>query len=171
MATLQQLLRSTGALRTNVNPTADFGVSKLLPIPPSGALVVQGRFTALTDRKHMKFYEPTIIFLGIEYTNKKDGQHPKSVEVTPGAVLFYNQPSLTRSDCMVVCQCMDYKFTWGYYNRQEGSDIMKYDYSYTRKTPPPPEGYPYRNPTESPGLCKHLIRLGKYLKDKGFVTG
>lgn len=47
---------------------------------------------------------------------------------------------------------------WQYYNKKNKSLTGPHK-TYIRKTPPPPEGRPYKNPNHIPGLCKHQLRL------------
>jgi hypothetical protein len=41
---------------------------------------------------------------------------------------------------------------------------------YQRLTPAPPEGYPYRNPKDKMGYCKHIATLLSYLESQGYLV-
>ena len=65
-------------------------------------------------------------------------------------------------DCIVDCDCPDYRYRWAYANTQQGaSRIGRRSWNQCKNAPPNKT-----NPGQEPGLCKHLISLGKYLKTK-----
>lgn len=61
---------------------------------------------------------------------------------------------------IVSCGCDDFCFTWEYANNKKGASRIEY----CNGEPPGT-----RNPGNVPGLCKHLVRLARHLKEKGVV--
>lgn len=77
-----------------------------------------------------------------------------------------DKASSARDRCLANCQCSDYYYRWWFGNKKhkahDGANYKKY----VRKTPPPPQGLPHKNPNNVPGICKHLVFLAKYLRKK-----
>lgn len=169
MLTLKELFAGTAELRDKVNPTSSFGVTKVVPSPNLGnILAVQYRFNPLTD-KSRSYYDSTIVFHGLEFTQTKDDEHPVGIEVFPGQVVYMAKPSFENTDVSVLCLCADYYYTWWYYTMRKRSHAGVALPAYTRKTAPPPVGMPFRNSSRSPGICKHLLRMTRDLRQKGFL--
>lgn len=79
-------------------------------------------------------------------------------------------------DCEVKvwCSCSDYYWTMQYYNCE--NDVDKYGKYPDRYIPKSKAGYeafkqntPLRNPSRSPGMCKHLMLLMATLMSKGII--
>lgn len=78
------------------------------------------------------------------------------------------------SEVQVWCSCSDYYWTFQYYNCDNDVDIYKrYPERYIPKSKAGYEAFkknqPLRNPSKSPGMCKHLMLLLATLMDKGVV--
>jgi hypothetical protein len=78
------------------------------------------------------------------------------------------------SEVQVWCSCSDYYWTFQYYNCE--NEVDKYGKYPDRYIPKTKAGYdafkqnaPLRNPTRSPGMCKHLMLLMATLMEKGIV--
>ncbi len=70
------------------------------------------------------------------------------------------QESASDIDCMVDCECFDYRYRYAYANaKQDASTIGPNSLNRCINSPPIK-----MNPGENPGLCKHLLALGEYLK-------
>lgn len=65
------------------------------------------------------------------------------------------------------CGCLEFYFTWSYYNKVNnvlfGGPVRKY----VRKT----TTYPERNPRHLPGFCKHLMRILVAMKKNRVARG
>ena len=71
-----------------------------------------------------------------------------------------NKENAGEIDCMVDCSCPDYRYRWAYANaKQDASKVGAGSWSGCINSPPK-----VMNPGEYPGMCKHLIALGEYLK-------
>lgn len=98
----------------------------------------------------------------IEYPNVKRGNYPTELKVSNNKIKI---KKLTRRDPVKVrCSCSDYRFTWAFSNKMEGSFTgEKFPVYVPTGTRPP------RNPDNLPGLCKHLIGAFRVLKDIGYL--
>lgn len=63
-------------------------------------------------------------------------------------------------DCMVDCSCPDFRYRWAYADTKQDASVIGND-SLNKCINSPPR---QTNPEQSPGMCKHLIALGEYLK-------
>jgi hypothetical protein len=68
-----------------------------------------------------------------------------------------------KSPVKVRCSCHDHYFTWGIWNFNNDAKPRPYK----RLTPAPPVGYPYRNPKQLPGICKHIRNAVTRLQNMG----
>lgn len=78
------------------------------------------------------------------------------------------------SEIQVWCSCSDYYWTMQFYNCEHGADVyQKYPSRYIPKTKAGFEAFkqnkPLRNPSRSPGMCKHLMLLLATLMEKGVI--
>lgn len=82
-----------------------------------------------------------------------------------GKKIYHSIPSL-ENRVKLKCQCTDFRFKWEYplALSKNGSLIGSYR-KYKRKTPPPPVGYPYANPDNIVGVCKHLYNFLRHLQN------
>ena len=95
------------------------------------------------------------------------------------SIFFYNVPTLSPADApdlsvnpvRVSCSCKAYYFYFSYYNKMGGAHARRPLKGYTRKTPPPPDGLPYKNPDHLPGACKHIIAFAQFLSDSDYSIG
>lgn len=79
-------------------------------------------------------------------------------------------PNIGGTDCLVRCACEAYYFWFIYANSLVGGQIAGNRFvPYVRKTPPPPQGRPYANPRNLPGVCKHLIFLMNVLRARELI--
>lgn len=80
-----------------------------------------------------------------------------------GYIQFYpprgrNVP-LQNLECSVDCTCKDYRYRWAWANKQRGSGKVGPD-TYNKSLNRSPR---ITNPTNQPGLCKHIGALKKYI--------
>jgi hypothetical protein len=185
MLTLAKLIQSTAAIRSKINDTNSFDITKLYPIPFKGNLLVcEARFNALTDKKR-SYYDTTVVFHGLNFQNVKDAEHPQGFQIFKGYNVFCNKPSLRSTEVTVSCLCADFYYMWWYFNKRAGSLDGQNFPSYHRKDGQKPgsPGVAHKtksgnighsrgavNPQEEPGLCKHLLALVEYMASEGFIA-
>lgn len=109
-----------------------------------------------------------MLFRGIDILKEKDQKHPMPVKV--GDETRYAE--LIKKDGIMDCRCScnDFIFTWAWTLKQHGNLSPQQLKKYVRKTPPPPEGRPKRNPDDIPGVCKHLLAGLKAMSNEGMIT-
>lgn len=73
----------------------------------------------------------------------------------------YNRGSSV--DVQVGCGCKDFRWRFAYYNSADGSFTGTPPEPYVSQTNRPPV-----NPSKTPGVCKHLIKLKKELERESF---
>lgn len=96
-------------------------------------------------------YKPIILFKKVEYANE-------GVEIKVDGKKYHFKQLSENTDVLVRCQCADFKWRFHYYNYLDDSLYG-------------PNRRPYQslgmrgpvNPTESEGLCKHLIKFFEIL--------
>ena len=67
-------------------------------------------------------------------------------------------------DCMVDCDCPDYRYRWAYNNAKNDAGALGTDaWNKNNGQPPRPRELGGVG-DQGPGMCKHLIALGEYLK-------
>lgn len=92
-------------------------------------------------------YELNILFQGVQFTQPND---PESV--TLGDLVIKQLSSDLQ--IKVSCSCEDFKWTFAWYNSNDGSLMGNPPSPYQSTSERPP-----RNPSQTSGMCKHLIRL------------
>ena len=65
-----------------------------------------------------------------------------------------------KGQVIVSCSCPDFCFTWEYALNKKGAARIEYCNGEAPGT---------RNPSEKPGLCKHLVALGEMMQTKGLI--
>lgn len=140
-----------------------------VPFIRNKQLVFRFQVKALTAG--VQQYAQVLNFYKCDFSTEQDASHPVYLNVGGAAgTVYLSQLSASRNPVMVRCSCLDYSFTWGWYNQAHKALAGPNTYRYTRKTPPPPEGYPYRNPPKVPGWCKHLEQCVQFLEKQGIVA-
>lgn len=98
--------------------------------------------------------------LWLPFENEKSGL----AESMEAGLVNVGKPSLSRSTVQVRCSCPDFQYTFAPYCAKSGALYGSPPPMYVKKT-----DRPSRNPGGLPGVCKHLIVLGAFLADNGFV--
>lgn len=75
-----------------------------------------------------------------------------------------NRLPSTRDKAKLNCTCDAYYYYFWWWNKKVDAHSGNNYPKYKRKTPPPPEGYPEKNPQKIPGMCKHLAFLVRELR-------
>lgn len=118
-----------------------------------------------------KHYKPIILFKSVAYGEAND---PNLVELVAsnGQHYWLNPLSYENNDVLVRCDCPDLRWRGLHYLRTDHNGPSLYGRDrlpYERKTPPPPDGYPYANPLEMPMMCKHIIKFSKVIRESGIL--
>lgn len=103
-------------------------------------------------------YNIIVAFKSVDYSPVKTRTHTLKYTLNTGELLYLAKPNL-HSHLMSRCSCPDYRFMWMYYNKQPKA-LVGPVIPYTKV---PGSNRPPRNPTETPGLCKHTLTLVRKL--------
>ena len=108
-------------------------------------------------------YDTNLVFLDVEYVEKGT---PQAVNFTASdGQQYYIKPlQQHRTQVQVSCSCLDFYWTFAAWNSADGSLLGPAPEPYAKKTDRAP-----RNPTKTPGLCKHLDAVGEAVKRQGLL--
>jgi len=103
-----------------------------------------------------KEYTPMILFRNVKYHPEKNN---KAFSLrAEGKVYYLESLSASKNDVLVRCNCPDFQWRFQHFNSKEkslyGSDRKPYEAVFRPGT---------ANPEESPGMCKHVMKLMKAL--------
>lgn len=161
MVTLRQLVQGT----QKVNP-------KALERAPDGA---NSPFLVFEVQK-IKSLNSLIVCT----QQKKSGRWPKGSRPTSregvykqvmrfslesGSDVNKGKPKISKDKCSVTCGCDNYYYMWWFGNKKVKANEGKSYPLYKRQTKDRPEV----NPSNIPGLCKHLVYIVQELKRKRLI--
>ena len=159
MATLMQLVK---------------GTQTVLPIAMirymDGRNVVESvRVTSFTGSK-MKVVTSTVRASGITTRATPPDYLPQLAYIVQLA--FYGvepgTPASPISNVGVRCGCKSYYFVFSWPNMGNGCSFGTRFRPYVRKTDPSDPRYPPKNPSNIPGLCKHILLVASTLQNSDF---
>lgn len=152
----------------NRNTVSGFPGTKKRQHSVNNVRITRRKFTQLNDGQLLvkaecdgetQDYQPQILFTGIKFT---DPSHPQSITLTGG--IHLQRISNAQTNVQVSCNCLDFHWTFAWFNSADGSLLGKPPEPYSKHTDRQP-----RNPDKVPGLCKHLIKLSEVLKAEGLI--
>lgn len=118
-----------------------------------------------------KVYKTTIQLHGIQYIDEETynelqeaGEVAQEIKGSDGGTYYIYYDGSENVYVKVSCNCNDFKWRFAYYNSKDGSLLGT--------APPPYIGRTNRgaaNPQETPGVCKHIIRLKKELENDNLI--
>jgi len=128
-------------------------ITQLTWIPYKGmkTLFVKG-----IARNQQREYNTIIVFKGVKYLESGGVQLIDNTKQK----YFLEQLSLDDTEVLTRCNCSDFRFRFGFYNSIDKSLFGKNFSKYESKGIRGPV-----NPSESPGICKHLMSLIKVLRE------
>lgn len=105
------------------------------------------------------------------FSYKSQGDHSTTKMRHQGYVRFFKEnvsstDNVQDLECMVDCSCPDYRYRWAYNNAKADAGITGAN-SLNKNNGTPPRSRSAKPPGVGDlgeGLCKHLIKLGKYLE-------
>lgn len=153
----------TNNIRKRQYITGKVGALDFKYLPQQKQLYIASQARSSDGRR---IYKASIVFEGITNSETVSAEHkmpyyPKENQ----AAIFIQQPTVS-TRFRARCQCQDYYFMFEFWNKREKALIGPHK-QYVRVSPP--SGRPPVNPTESPGCCKHICGLIKYLMLQGIV--
>ncbi len=166
--TFRSLAQSTQSIRPQQNAKGRTEFVSVNPVPRNKQLIFKMTTTAMTPGRGA--YNQTLIFHKIDFNDRLADKYPLKVSTKDGSFVYAGKLSGAETPVSVRCNCEDFYYMWWYHDNQKKALAGPKMKPYVRKTPPPPEGYPYRNPGEVPGVCKHCIGAFEDLIKKRLLT-
>lgn len=112
-------------------------------------------------------YQLNVQFFKVFYSDTKKDDNYLPVQAD-GERAFFRVPTVRNNPVHIKCSCPDFRFRFEKQLYDAGGLVGNWR-RYTRLTPPPPVGYPYANPDNYLGFCKHVWSLLDHLKAKGLI--
>ena len=116
-----------------------------------------------TERK-AQTYKTLIVFKNVQYESSSN-PHNIGLMTKNGDAIYLRPINHLKKDVLVRCACTDFKFRFAPYNKESKALYGRFT-PYIRKT----DTWPSVNPTQAPGVCKHLIKLAHAVKDSGILS-
>jgi hypothetical protein len=133
---------------------------KWLPFLGMKTLFVKG--LAHSDESG-KDYNSMILFKGVNYQENKNKKNLIEIIANDGNQYIFEKIN-QKNEVLVRCDCKDFLYRFNYFNHKDESLYGKVRKKYEAKINPGSS-----NPSEMPGLCKHLIKLAKALDQSGIL--
>lgn len=139
------------------NATGPIQIQKMMIMPYPQDGVIRMRGTAKSDSGNT--YSPTIQFENIEYQEEDTPQNItfKGVDNEDYHII---QIDLRSVNARVRCNCLDFYWRFGTWDHRVKSLLGNPPGPYVRKT----NTHPPANASQTPGVCKHLLKLVDQLK-------
>lgn len=155
------VLKGTDVLRKNQYPIGKISAIDFRYIQSNHQLIIKAQARPSSGEGFP--YQTQIVFSGILWSDKFDQEKFPIRYDSDNGMIFLSQPTV-ESRIQLRCGCPDDRFMWQFSNKKNKSLLgtMK---PYVRKT----TWMPPRNPTETPGMCKHTLGLIKILMNNGLV--
>lgn len=126
-------------------------------------LGVKTLFIKATIKNEGRKNEAIMLFKGVKYALKED-KKTIPIMASTGQKVFIEQISMDKNDVLVRCSCKDFYWRFMHFDKQEsalfGKDRKKYEAMHNPGS---------SNPKELPGICKHLMKMGKILKSSNLL--
>jgi len=110
------------------------------------------------------YYKPMLFFNEIQYEDQNTNQNV-TFKATTGEDVSMQPINLSDNVVRVRCDCLDFYFRFAPWNFSNDDIYGPKPKPYVRKT----NTYPPVNPTRSPGICKHVMKLTHAIRDAGML--
>ncbi len=154
---------SSNRLKPPISPSVR--LDKVIPFAGTNSVLFQLTLKGVTELNSSGFpvnHKVNILFYGLRVERFEVKGFIKVTDNTGD--YWFEVPSANSTNVRYRCTCKDHYFTWGIWNFNQGAIFGNKPRPYKRLTPPPPNGYPYRNPNKYCGICKHGSNSVKYLQ-------
>lgn len=108
-------------------------------------------------------YQQALQFNGVKFESA-DTPDNSTFAAADGTDYHIQPLDLSNHNCKVRCNCLDFHFRFSTFNSGDQSLVGRPPPLYQRKTNRPPV-----NPTQVPGMCKHLLSLVQALQSAGVI--
>lgn len=128
-----------------------------VPFRGMGTLFVKGQ-----ARRGGSKNECVIVFKDVRYGSRGKGM--VELRASNGETVFLEPILMDSNDALVRCTCKDFHWRMTHFNSLDGSlfgrDRRKYEANFRPGS---------SNPEELPGICKHLMKMGKALSESSIL--
>lgn len=115
-------------------------------------------------KNESKKYECIMLFKNVIY-KESIGKKIIKIKTTMGSEHFVEQIDSSKNGVLVSCQCKDFQWRFRHFNKSDkslyGRDRAKYEALINPGI---------SNPMELSGLCKHLIKMAKIIKESNLLV-
>lgn len=141
------------------NSTDTVRVEHLEWVPFEG---VKTLFVKATVNNEGRKNETITLFKNVNYSDKqRKGFVP--LRASNGRTVFVERVSMSANDVLVRCSCGDFRWRFNYYNSLDKSLFGRKRSKYEG------QGLWEANPSKSPGMCKHLMKMAKILGEASLL--
>ena len=113
-------------------------------------------------RNESKKYDCIMLFKNIKF-NESEQKKSIKIKMSNGKEYFVEQIDSKKNDVLLRCNCKDFHWRFNFYNFKDhslfGRKRSKYESTGVGKA----------NPLELPGICKHLIKMSKIIKESNLL--
>jgi hypothetical protein len=106
--------------------------------------------------------ESIMLFKGVKY---REGSAAVPVMTSKGEEVGLDRLSFSENGVLVRCTCEDFRWRFRHWNGEDGSLYGRAGRKYEAILRPGSS-----NPDESPGMCKHLMKMAKILRESGVLV-
>jgi hypothetical protein len=145
--------------RQHVTGTVAISNIKYIPYRKSNGLNIEATVTSGSNK-----YDCSMSFQDVFYEDS-DSNQVVTFTAVDNSEYHVHKIANDVNDVKVKCTCMDFYYRFAYANYQKDGLEGNPPPPYVKKTDRPPV-----NPTNAPGLCKHLIKLDDQLKTIGIIS-
>jgi hypothetical protein len=108
-------------------------------------------------------YAVEVRFLNVKYGQEGDGL--SSIVAMDGNTYYFKQFTQSQTQAKVKCNCLDFYYRFSVWNHGKNSLEGDPPPPYVRKT----DYMPPVNPTKTPGLCKHIMKVMEFLRGENII--
>ena len=166
LSNLRNNVERDGVLTPDKSNTRTHRASKIqivnyefIPSVPDRTLLLKARVSSPSGGK----YQSSIRFVNVQFANEEQPGYVE-VDAIDGRTYYIKQLTHTQTTVRVRCTCLDFYWrmaTWDHARKSLEGDPPP---PYVKKTDRPPV-----NPNHVPGICKHLNKLGQFLRAERII--
>jgi hypothetical protein len=152
--------------RINPPSSPSIRLDKIIPFAGTNSVLFQLTLKGVTELNSSGYpvnHKVNLFFYGVDIKRVEVKGYIKVTDNTGD--YWFNPPNANNTNVKVRCTCKDHYFTFGIWNFNQGAIFGNKPRPYKRLTPPPPNGYPYRNVNQYCGIDKHITNSVKYLQN------
>lgn len=147
--------------RKRQHATNEVVISNVQYVPYIGMKMLHVKSLAASNGNQ---YQQALQFMRVNFESE-DTDTNATFQASDGEDYHIQPLNLSGHNVKVRCNCLDFHYRFANYNAQDKSLVGKPPPLYQKKTNRPPV-----NPSQVPGMCKHLLKLVEMLRRYGVVS-